>query len=205
MKELISDFDQRVKEVHMKNFGAWFVRFGNTVDATGPGEKCLFLIEMPFSEYRELSEHFPHVLVGEMMTSFNQNIPGYNFVPDCEFAVYEELYLKCDDSDIVSVIVGSEAISEPDTPRFKKSMAQKTYLMTDDSGFVKIGKSFNPSLRFNSISNMNPNLQLIAVCENDVEKELHNKFDSKRFKGEWFGLSSKEVESIIKEYSFEPY
>jgi hypothetical protein len=79
----------------------------------------------------------------------------------------------------------------------------KTYLIKDDkTGYTKIGRSFDPKQREKTFLSDCPTLRLIAVSELNVEKQLHKDYSSKRKRGEWFDLSNKEIESIIKTHSF---
>lgn len=83
------------------------------------------------------------------------------------------------------------------------SEVKKTYIMFDeDTGLYKIGISIEPIIRLINIRQEHPNAFLLAICNGDIEKDLHNKFSSKRKDGEWFMLSEKEVDNIIKECHF---
>lgn len=80
---------------------------------------------------------------------------------------------------------------------------KKTYIMYDqDTDWYKIGFSIEPHKRLISIKLEHPNTILLAICEGNCEKELHHKFSSKRERGEWFSLTDKDVDSIVKEYDF---
>jgi hypothetical protein len=76
---------------------------------------------------------------------------------------------------------------------------QKCYLMIDDAtGLVKIGKSINPENRERTLQSEKPTIKMIHYFDNDIERELHNKFRDKRVRGEWFRLDMNEVSEIIK-------
>ena len=77
-----------------------------------------------------------------------------------------------------------------------------TYLMTDASGYVKIGKALNVGSRLTSLRVGNPTLKIIAKLNKDIEKKLHNLFKYERVCGEWFKLNNDEVLDIINQYSF---
>ena len=78
----------------------------------------------------------------------------------------------------------------------------KTYLMTDGTGLVKIGKSYNPLKRFKYHQTSNPTASLIAISEQDIENELHHKFGVYHRQGEWFALSKQDIDCIIEDYNF---
>lgn len=79
----------------------------------------------------------------------------------------------------------------------------KTYLMYDsNTNFTKIGKSKNPQQRERTLQAEKPTISLFAISEKDVEKELHQKYASRRIRGEWFDLSEDEINAILSEYEF---
>lgn len=78
----------------------------------------------------------------------------------------------------------------------------KTYLMTDSTGLIKIGKSCNPLNRLKNHQTSNTTARLIAISNRDVESELHHKFSIYHHQGEWFALSKELVDHIIREYNF---
>jgi prophage antirepressor-like protein len=96
-------------------------------------------------------------------------------------------------SEFVDVMSGAYTIKN----------SSKTYLMVDNSnGYVKIGKSINPKKRERTLLSEKPTIKLLFVCENNVESELHQKYASKRIRGEWYKISLDEVASIVKKYRF---
>ena len=79
----------------------------------------------------------------------------------------------------------------------------KTYLMKDSLlKCVKIGKSIDVLKRERTLEAQNPNISLFAVCENDVESELHQIYREHRVRGEWFNLNKKQIDKIIRDYNF---
>lgn len=79
----------------------------------------------------------------------------------------------------------------------------KTYLMKDsNTGYTKIGKAINPKFRESTLQSEKPTISLFAICEENIETELHKRFENKRIRGEWFNLNDMEIESIIEDYSF---
>lgn len=88
--------------------------------------------------------------------------------------------------------------------RPKKSQKTRTYLMKDDLlGYVKIGRSVNVLAREHTLEAQNPKISLFAVCQRDVEKELHHRYKEFRIRGEWFKLRKRQIYEIIKEYDFD--
>lgn len=71
-----------------------------------------------------------------------------------------------------------------------------TYIMTDDTGLYKIGKSISPMLREQSLAIGNHTLRLCFYIEGNHEKELHDKFATKHMKGEWYHLNKSDLKYI---------
>jgi len=84
------------------------------------------------------------------------------------------------------------------------------YLMlNNDTSLIKIGTSKKPKYRERTLHSQEPAIHIIAkwCCGKEVEKKLHNKFDHKRVRGEWFRLSLKElidIEEFMKPYIANP-
>jgi len=73
--------------------------------------------------------------------------------------------------------------------------------------YIKLKKAEDYRLcRFYELSNnpsdIKPTISLFAVCQRDIEKELHNRYKKYRIRGEWFKLRKKQIDEIIKEYNF---
>jgi len=62
----------------------------------------------------------------------------------------------------------------------------------------KIGKSKNPEQRVKQLKTANPEVRLIAYGSGTTEKELHRLFNANKIIGEWFKLSTNEVEKVIR-------
>tara|TARA_R110001632_G_C11235262_1_gene407097 strand:- start:451 stop:831 length:381 start_codon:yes stop_codon:yes gene_type:complete len=78
---------------------------------------------------------------------------------------------------------------------------QQTYLMFDSSsGCYKIGKSKNPVFREKTLGAQIPRIKLVATCATDIESKLHEQFDAKRVRGEWFDLNTTDLDRIIKQF-----
>jgi hypothetical protein len=66
---------------------------------------------------------------------------------------------------------------------------------------IKIGRSRNPTQRFNSLQNQSSEeLHILLILEGDREKEFHQRFASYRLKGEWFTFSD-EIKKLLAEYT----
>lgn len=92
-------------------------------------------------------------------------------------------------------------------PRYKNSlMKQKTYVVQDldRENAYKIGRSRNPELRLKRLMYELPNLELIMVCDSDIEQDLHKHFKPKNIVGEWFSLSEEDLDLMVMSYNFNP-
>ncbi|MGF2618471.1 GIY-YIG nuclease family protein [Rossellomorea vietnamensis] len=75
------------------------------------------------------------------------------------------------------------------------------YVIQEEGGFFKIGKSVNPVTRLKTLQTSHPRpLQLVHVIEvedmKSIESKLHDLFESKRLSGEWFELTEEDVEFL---------
>jgi transcriptional regulator with XRE-family HTH domain len=77
-----------------------------------------------------------------------------------------------------------------------------TYLMVNKQENVKISKSTNPSKRERTLQAEDPFMKLYATIEQNIEKELHDKYKHKKIRGEWFDLSIVDIMEILTLYSF---
>jgi len=83
------------------------------------------------------------------------------------------------------------------------------YLMIDTTNnFHKIGISNKPYIREKTLQSEKPTIELICskefpsrVIAESIEKSLHSAFASKRIRGEWFDLSTQELDDIKKTLS----
>jgi hypothetical protein len=75
---------------------------------------------------------------------------------------------------------------------------KKTYLMrNNESGSYKIGRSKNVNARFSQLKCAVPLLELVAVCNDDIELELHKRYKNLGIGGEWFSLNDSDISEII--------
>lgn len=84
----------------------------------------------------------------------------------------------------------------------KQKVIKKTYLMTDASGFIKIGKAICLDERLTTFKTENPTIRIIAVINYNIKGKLHKIYSSKRIVGEWFDLSQNDVLDLINDYEF---
>ena len=75
----------------------------------------------------------------------------------------------------------------------KKSNAQ-IYIMTDDTGLVKVGLSMSPSGRLRHFKVGNPSVKMVYTSRvisncNLVERNVHKSLSSAHVSGEWFSCS----------------
>ena len=84
----------------------------------------------------------------------------------------------------------------------KSGRTCKTYIVKDmRTGLYKIGRTTLPSVwdRLNSWKHIAcASLDLILVVPCDVEAKLHRHFDDVRVRGEWFQLSSQDLQDLPK-------
>jgi tetrahydromethanopterin S-methyltransferase subunit G len=73
------------------------------------------------------------------------------------------------------------------------------YLMINQrNGYYKIGRSINPEYREKTLQSEEPEVDLLYKwpASKAVEKTLHNKFKSKKVRGEWFELNENDIIEI---------
>lgn len=84
----------------------------------------------------------------------------------------------------------------------KDGSVRYVYIMIDkNTGYYKIGKSKNPSVREKTLQSEKPTIELLFKYPAEFydEKHLHYVFRHKRIRGEWFDLSGSDLK-IIDEY-----
>ena len=85
----------------------------------------------------------------------------------------------------------------------KQKKVFKTYLIKDNvTNLYKIGKATDPEKRVNALKVANTNIELYAVCEENVEYILHKAYRDNQVSREWFRLSNLDVNIIISKYNF---
>lgn len=196
----------KTEEILIEDLNCWFIEHSNIINATCSKNTILDIKKIKYVDYLEICDKYPMIYLGDkLITKYNTKIEGYIFIPTVEFATEEKCYIKhCNNDDILYVIVNSFSVNDLNTKKIveNKKSNSKTYLMIDGNKFIKIGKSFSPIAREHTLQSQNPTIELIAFCEQDIEKELHIRYASKRKRGEWFNLSKKEISDIIKDFNF---
>lgn len=86
-------------------------------------------------------------------------------------------------------------------------LTEWVYVLRDQSGLIKIGKSSNLIQRIQQIISVNPLVTPISafntlICQN-VELIAQKKFDSERVCNEFFKSEVKDVEQFLRKYAFQ--
>lgn len=117
-------------------------------------------------------------------------------------------FLSDNTNDILLESIKSNMIYTPITHKEKVVKdIYKTYVAIDHkTGLYKIGRSQNPHKRMKQLNCIQAStaqdVQLFAICEKDIEKEMHIKFARKRTIGEWFKLDQNDFNKL-RVYGFE--
>jgi hypothetical protein len=89
----------------------------------------------------------------------------------------------------------------PAKPKQKDIKEKVCYIMIDKSTkYVKIGNSINPYHRERTLQAEKPTIEMLHIFKENIEAELHKKYAKKRIRGEWFNLTTNQVNRIIKKY-----
>lgn len=75
------------------------------------------------------------------------------------------------------------------------------YILLAENGLRKIGRTYNPKTRLRSAFSMSPvdiEIESVHKVKSPIltEKRLHQIFNPKRVRGEWFNLSESDVKNI---------
>lgn len=119
-------------------------------------------------------------------------------IADYDFDLYDKMeysYINYEFSPI--------ALPDLTEGEIENNHGYKTYLMLDEAcGAIKIGRAHDPKHREHTLGAQLPKIKLLAICDKDIEQQLHNEYKSKRMRGEWFNLTEKEVANIVKKNGF---
>jgi len=88
--------------------------------------------------------------------------------------------------------------------KFEKIKETYIYIMYDEnSKYFKIGRSVNPQKREKTLQSEKPSIVLLYTFKgvNNDEIILHEKFKSKRIRGEWFNLNDDDITEIHKYFN----
>lgn len=72
----------------------------------------------------------------------------------------------------------------------------KTYIVTDQTGYYKIGKTIDIERRVNDFIISNLTIELVHVINKNIESKLHKKYKDKNISGEWFNLSKEDIDYL---------
>ena len=136
------------------------------------------------SKYDDLENKYAYLESAYIKSDAAQN--SYKLLLDLEMKKNDE-YTKETKSFINSLIQTNTLIS-----------GQKTYLMYDDiTQKFKIGKSYDPYKREKTLCSDRCSIYLVAYCDYDIVSVLHSMFSEYRNRGDWFNLSTIQVDWII--------
>ena len=131
------------------------------------------------------------------------------FIEKSRVASNEELEYRCDNMPSIEEMRKrkqeelEKKRAEEEERKAERRKNIKTYIMMDFSTcYYKIGCSVDPEYRENTLQSEKPTIELLYICENFCETELHREYKDKRVRGEWFDLSSGDLQKIIKKYGF---
>lgn len=90
-------------------------------------------------------------------------------------------------------------------PRKKAKRSSFVYLFQEEHGATKIGVSSRWRERLKEIDILIPyQTYVVAVIKSDfarqIERELHERYSSRRISGEWFRLSDADIRQILSDY-----
>jgi hypothetical protein len=78
---------------------------------------------------------------------------------------------------------------------------QVTYVMLNArNGYIKIGRSSNPSFREKTLQSEEPEVYLLGICNQVRESDLHKRCAPLRLRGEWFALSGNLLAEILLDF-----
>lgn len=86
---------------------------------------------------------------------------------------------------------------------FNYKIKRSTYIMfNNDTNLFKIGMSYSPEKRVDALQEIYPGIELLAVCDFNVENEIHKDYVDNRMKKEFFRLDFNQIKNIIDKYRF---
>lgn len=88
-------------------------------------------------------------------------------------------------------------------PTYRPKRKTFIYVMRNErNGLVKIGRSLTPFSREATLQSEEPEITMLFhfSATEDVETQLHERFEAYRVRGEWFRLTNEQISSLCKEY-----
>ena len=119
--------------------------------------------------------------------------------PTVKGDVYDVNYRKLGVSDVEIYITNLKEIEYNPGSRTQPTCI---YVMIDkNTGYYKIGRSRNPKVRERTLQSEKPTIEMIFSKEALVldERVIHEMFQEKRVRGEWFDLNGSDLQKI-REY-----
>lgn len=104
--------------------------------------------------------------------------------------------------------LGIKIYEESEPVDIPSSVTYLYLMMNNQNKMTKIGISKDPQCRHRTLTSYELNLHIISLFKFDNKKQamkeeqiLHSYFNNKRYSGEWFNLSLKNIEYINNIYS----
>ncbi len=153
-----------------------------------------------FKSSRSEAEYYNTLMLDKM----DDLIRDFYFYSDAKKILYSKNYLelvKYDEFIIYKNEQFDRLNKEKHTQRNYIAKDQKAYILKDNNtGLYKIGRSINPLDREKTLQAEKPTIKLIKIFKDDVERELHNKYNKQRVRGEWFNLNKVQLKYICTHY-----
>jgi hypothetical protein len=150
-------------------------------EAYGAGEKCLESIKEAYHLAEELTRETCRRCGGTGLQPITRasSMPGVGSMQTVPMPLTKEK-------------------SPGEKPSWRYARIGGVYLVEAENGLFKIGMSENIMSRFGALANASPlELKLVCYveCENArcIEAYLHERFQAKRVRGEWFRLDGDDI------------
>jgi hypothetical protein len=153
-----------------------------------------------FKSKRFWATYYDNLMLWEM----DDLIRDFYFYSDAKKILYSKNYLelvKYDEFIIYKNEQFDKLNKEKHTQRNYIAKDKKAYILKDkNTGLYKIGRSSNPLDREKTLQAEKPTIKLIKIFKDDVERELHDKYNKQRVRGEWFNLNKVQLKYICTHY-----
>lgn len=137
-----------------------------------------------------LSSVFKNILKDATLSCRCEDIFSASRLLLCNNNIYKARYYD--------VLMG--AVKLINTEKYSNIEKYNTYLATDKTGYVKIGRSSDIQKRLHTLKIGNPTIKMLCSFSVDVGNKLHKRFYGRKVNGEWFNLSKEEIVSLTKEF-----
>jgi len=153
-----------------------------------------------FKSKRFWATHYNNLILDDM----DNLIRDFYFYSDAKKILYSKNYLelvKYDEFIMYKNEQFDRLNKQKHTQRNYIAKDKKAYIIKDNNtGLYKIGRSSNPLDREKTLQAEKPTIKLIKIFKDDVEKELHDKYNKQRVRGEWFNLNKVQLKYICTHY-----